>query len=68
MTVPNDAGRDEILRRFVADAQAQQPTKVFLTGKLVTFDAPTNTGALTGLTLELQSSDDILFENLMERK
>jgi hypothetical protein len=60
--VPNDPGRDELLKAFVADANAQKPTKVFVTGKLHTFDAPTNTGALTGLSLELQSSDDILLE------
>jgi hypothetical protein len=60
--VPNDPGRDELLRAFVADANAQRPTRVFVTGKLHTFDAPTNTGALTGLTIELRSSNDILLE------
>jgi hypothetical protein len=60
--VPNDPGRDELLRAFVADANAQRPTRVFVTGKLHTFDAPTNTGALTGLTMELRSSNDILLE------
>jgi hypothetical protein len=60
VTVPNDAGRDELLRQFVADARAQQPTRVFLTGKLVAFDAPTNNGVLSGLTLKLGSSGDVL--------
>jgi hypothetical protein len=60
--VPNDPGRDELLRAFEADANAQKPTKVFVKGKLHTFDAPTNTGALTGLTIELRSSNDILLE------
>jgi hypothetical protein len=60
--VPNDPGRDELLRAFVADANAQRPTRVFVTGELHTFDAPTNTGALTGLTMELRSSNDILLE------
>ena len=60
--VPNDQGRDEILKAFLADARAQKPTKVYVKGKLFTFDAPTNAEALTGLVMELKSSDDILFE------
>jgi hypothetical protein len=60
--VPNDPDRDELLKAFVADANAQKPTKVFVKGKLRTFDAPTNTGALTGLTMEVGSSKDILLE------
>jgi len=31
-------------------------------GKLFTFDAPTNVAHLTGLSMDLQSSRDILFE------
>jgi hypothetical protein len=60
--VPNDAGRDELLRTFLADAQEQRPTKVFLTGKPFTFEAPTNAGVFTGLYLELNSSGDVLLE------
>jgi len=60
--VPNDPGRDELFKAFAADANAQKPTKVLVKGKLHIFDAPTNTGALTGLTMELQSSNDILLE------
>lgn len=60
--VPNDPGRDDLLERFVADARAQQPTKVFVTGKLFTFDAPANIAARTGLTMELASSADILLD------
>ena len=60
--VPNDEGRDELLRQFVADAQAQRPTKVYLTGTLSTFDAPANNRSLTGLTMELQSSGDIIVD------
>jgi hypothetical protein len=60
--IPNDPGRDELLKAFVADANAQKPTRVFVKGKLHTFDAPTNTGALTGLTMALGSSKDILLE------
>jgi hypothetical protein len=58
--VPNDEGRDALLRRFVADARAHRPTRVFLEGKLFTFDAPTNVVRLEGLYMELRSSDDIL--------
>ncbi len=57
--VANDAGRDELLRRFVADARAQQPTKVHLTGRLTTFEAPSSDRVRTGLMLDVQSSSDI---------
>jgi hypothetical protein len=60
--VPNGPGRDELLKAFVADANAQRSTRVFVKGRLRTFDAPTNTGVLTGLTMALQSSNDILLE------
>ena len=60
--VPNDQGRDDLLRAFVADAQSQRPTKVFVTGRLTTFDAPATDRVRTGLTMEVQSSDDILLE------
>jgi hypothetical protein len=33
-----------------------------VTGRVFTFDAPTNVTPLTGLYLELESSDDILLE------
>jgi hypothetical protein len=57
--VANDAGRDELLRRFVADARAQQPTKVYVTGRLTTFEAPSGDRVRTGLMLDVQSSSDI---------
>ena len=60
--VPNDEGRDDLLKAFAADARAQDPTKVFVKGKIFTFDAPTNGMLLTGLYLELQSSQDVLLE------
>jgi hypothetical protein len=60
--VPNDEGRDELLRNFLADAEAQRPTKVFVTGRLFTFDAPTNLANRTGLVMELDSSQAILLE------
>ena len=60
--VPNDPGRDDLLRVFLADAKAQRPTKVFVTGKLFTYEAPTNTASLTGIYLEVQSSNEVLLE------
>ena len=60
--VPNDEGRDDLLKAFAADARAQDPTKVFVLGKIFTFDAPTNGRRLMDLYMELQSSQDILFE------
>lgn len=57
--VPNDEGRDALLKLFVADAREQRPTRVFLKGKLLTFDAPTQISGLTGLYLEVSSSQEI---------
>lgn len=62
--IPNDDGRDSLLRLFLENARSQKPTKVFLTGRIYTTDAPTNVTTLTGLYMELQSSDDILLEHL----
>jgi hypothetical protein len=58
--VPNDAGRGAMLRRFAADAGAGRPTRVFLIGRLLTYQAPTQARTLTGLILQLRSSSDIL--------
>jgi hypothetical protein len=60
--VTNDKDRDDLLRLFVADARAQQPTRVFVTGRIFTNEAPTNITSLTGLHMELDSSSDILLE------
>jgi hypothetical protein len=57
--VPDDAGADELLRKFVADARKQKPTKVFLKGTLFTYEAPSQGSTLTGLYLEVGSSQDI---------
>jgi hypothetical protein len=65
--VPNDEGRDDLLKLFLADARAQKPTQVFLKGTIFTFDAPTDAMLLTGLYMELQSSHDILLEPPEER-
>ena len=66
--VPNDQGRDDLLRAFLADARAQTPTKVYVKGRIFTFDAPTNVAGRTGLYLELQSSQDILLELPEEKR
>jgi len=57
--VPNDAGREDLLERLVADARARRPTKIFVTGRLFTFPAPTQILDRTGLLLQLRSSQDI---------
>jgi hypothetical protein len=57
--VPNDAGREDLLERFVADARARRATKIFVTGRLFTYLAPTQILDRTGLYLELRASDDI---------
>jgi hypothetical protein len=57
--VTTDQGRDELLRALLADAQTARPTKVYLEGRLYTFDAPTNARLLLGLRLDVQSSRDI---------
>jgi hypothetical protein len=60
--VTSDAQRDELLRTLVTNAEAARPTKVFVTGTLSLFDAPTNAARLTGLTLNVQGSEAILVE------
>lgn len=64
--VPNDQWRDDILEVFALDALEGNPTKVFVTGKLFTFDAPLNTTDRIGLYLELESSNEIKFEDAVE--
>jgi len=58
--VPNGAGRDDLLRAFVADARTQKPTRVFVTGRLFTFDAPGNVTTRIGLYMEAASAHDVL--------
>jgi hypothetical protein len=60
--VPNDAGRECRLERFVADTRTGRATKVFVTGRLFTFRAPTQTLGLTGLYSRLRSSQDLRFD------
>ena len=61
--VANDQGRDKLLKRFLEDARADRTTKVFLKGKIFTFDAPTNFDRLTGLYMEVEASKDILIDD-----
>lgn len=60
--VPDDAGRDALLRFFIEDAIAGKPTRVYLTGRIFTYDAPSNLSSRVGLTMRLQSSRDILLD------
>jgi len=60
--VPNDAGRQDRLERFVTDARAGRATRVFVMGRLDTFQAPSQYLKLTGLYLQLSSSQDIRFD------
>jgi len=59
VNVRNDAERDALIEKFLADARSNRPTKVFVQGRLFTFDAPANTGRSTGLYLEVRSTRDI---------
>ena len=57
--VPNDVGRDALLRGFAADADAGRATRVCARGRLVGTPAPTNLRTLTLLSLRPGSSNDI---------
>ncbi len=57
--VRNDAGRDALLAAFRADAEVGRPTRVFIQGRLRTYAAPTNFRTLTGIVLEVSSSQAI---------
>ena len=60
--VPNDQGRDQLLKTFLADAKAQRPTRVFIQGKLFFFAAPSNMTNRMGLYVEVDSSRHVLLE------
>ena len=57
--VPNDLLRDDLLRLFLIDARAGRPTKVYLRGRISTFDAPLNSLRKIGLRMEVGSSGHI---------
>lgn len=65
--LPNDKGRDKLLRVFIADARTGKPTRVFVKGKIFTFDAPINFNTLTSLKMEVESTKDILLEHPDEK-
>ena len=58
--VRNDPGRRSLLSAIVEDARAGRATRVYVTGTLNTFDAPTNTVAKTGLYLEVGASSGVV--------
>ena len=60
--VPNDQMRDDILKVFMSDALEGKPTKVFVTGKLYTFEATMNLTTRVGIYLALESSEGIKFD------
>ena len=60
--VPVDDGHDELVTLFVANHLINKPTRVFVTGRISTFDAPMNFVRKTGLYMEVNSSKDILLE------
>jgi hypothetical protein len=62
VSLPNDKDRDKLLRAFITDAKTGKPTKVFIKGKIFTFDAPINFTTITGLKMEVKSTNDILLE------
>ena len=58
--IPVDDGHDKLVALFKANDLAHKPTRVFVTGKISTFDAPMNFVRKTGLYMEVNSSKDIL--------
>ena len=60
--IPVDERHDELVALFEATDFADKPTRVFVTGKLSTFDAPMNFVRKTGLSMDVNSSKDILLK------
>ena len=60
--IPVDDRHDELVTLFEATDFANKPTRVFVTGKLSTFDAPMNFVRKTGLSINVNSSKDILLK------
>jgi hypothetical protein len=58
--IPVDDGHDELVALFEANDLVDKPTRVFVTGKLSTFDAPMNFFTKTGLFIDVNSSKDVL--------
>ena len=60
--IPVDDRHDELVALFEATDFADKPTRVFVTGKLSTFDAPMNFVRKTGLSMDVNSSKDVLLK------
>ncbi len=60
--IPVDDGHDGLVALFEANDLVDKPTRVFVTGILSTFDAPMNFVTKTGLSMDVNSSKDILFK------
>ena len=60
--IPVDDRHDELVALFEDSDFADKPTRVFVTGKLSTFDAPMNFVRKTGLSMDVNSSKDILLK------
>ena len=60
--IPVDDRHDELVALFEATDFADKPTRVFVTGKLSTFDAPMNFVRKTGLIMDVNSSKDIFLK------
>ena len=60
--IPVDDRHDELVALFEATDFADKPTRVFVTGKLSTFDAPMNFVRKTGLSMDVNSSIDIFLK------
>lgn len=65
--LPKDEGRDKLLEVFTANEKEGKPTRVFVKGKIFTFDVPTNFNLLTGLYMEVESATDILLDHPDEK-
>ncbi len=57
--LPKDDGRYRLLNTFIENEKKGRPTRVFVKGKIFTFDAPINFYLLTGLYMEVRSTLDI---------
>ena len=60
--IPVDDRHDELVALFEATDFSEKPSCVFVTGKLSTFDAPMNFVRKTGLSMDVNSSKDILLK------
>ncbi len=60
--IPVDDRHEELVALLEATDFANKPTRVFVTGKLSTFDAPMNFVRKTGLSINVNSSKDILLK------